>query len=93
VPFYVILENGGGKIEYCGTLIMGKELASENNDRGRMLRQYLLMVEEQYHLGLRGGGDFSRIERMFDRSQRHTEGMFQRHGASHWRLPAGPSTL
>jgi hypothetical protein len=42
VWFHVILENGGRKIEYYGTLIMMKELAIfENNDRGRMPRRYL----------------------------------------------------
>ena len=36
VTFSVIPENGGRRVEYYGTLSMGKELAMvENNDRGR----------------------------------------------------------
>jgi anti-repressor protein len=40
VTFSVIPENGGRRVEYYGTLSMGKELAMvENNDRGRMIRR------------------------------------------------------
>jgi phage anti-repressor protein len=80
-----VLDGRNSRTEYYGTLSMGKELAMvENNDRGKMIRKYFIAAEEQFRLGLRGGGDFTRIEQMLersqDRAQQRTEGMFEKFG-------------